>query len=252
MNYEILGQPRVSGGPGVRAPQARKVETILAVLLAKANQAVTTDLLVSEIWADSPPSRPNAAVHVYVSQLRKALRGSAAEPGPIVTSSRGYSLLVLPGELDADRFVQMYEQGRALHQSRGYGPAGDRLRKACGLWRGPVFDGIADTPIVRAYATLLEESRLECLELLMETNLLLGRHRESIGQLFTLTKEHTLRETFYEYLMIALSRCNRRAEALETFAVARRQLTEQLGIEPGRPLRELQMSILNDELCDAV
>ena len=251
MEYEILGQLRVSGGPGVRAPQARKVETLLAVLLAKANQAVTTELLVSELWDGNPPRRATAAVYVYVSDLRKLLRG-AGETGPVVTSSHGYSLRVHPGELDADRFNTLYEQGRVLYQDRRYGAASEKLRQACDLWRGSVFGGFIDTPVVSAYATYFEELRLGCLELFMEAELLQGRSREIIGQLFRLTKQHTLREGFYEYLMTALSRCGRRAEALETFAVARKQLSEQLGIEPGRALRELQMSILTGDMCDAV
>jgi SARP family transcriptional regulator, regulator of embCAB operon len=253
MEYDILGQLRIRGGPGVRAPEARKIETLLAILLARANQPVTTDVLVADIWADRPPARASAAVHVYISQLRKLLRGDGEDgSGPVVTTSRGYSLRVAPGELDADRFTRLADEGRALFRDRGYGPAGEFLRAACDLWRGPVFGGFVDTTIVGAYATLLEESRLECLELLMETELLRGRHREIIGSLSALTKEHPLRETFYEYLMIALSRCNRRAEALEVFGAARRQLGEQLGIEPGRALRELQLTILDGELCDAV
>jgi SARP family transcriptional regulator, regulator of embCAB operon len=252
MEYEILGQLRVSGEPGVCAPRARKIETLLAVLVAKANQVVTTEQLVLEIWDGSPPSRASATVHVYISQLRKMLRGDADGSGPIVTSSRGYSLLVADGELDADRFNRLCQQGRLLYRDRSYGAASEVFRQADALWRGPVFGGLIDTPIVNAYAALLEESRLECLEFLMETELLIGRHREIIGQLSALTKEHGLRETFYEYLMIALSRCNRRAEALEVFSVARKRLTQQLGIEPARSLKELQMSILSGDMCDAV
>jgi SARP family transcriptional regulator, regulator of embCAB operon len=252
MEYEILGQLRVVGGPGVRAPRARKIETLLAILVAKANQIVTTEQLVLEIWDERPPSRASATVHVYISQLRKMLRGAGEGVGPLVTSSRGYSLLVGDGELDADRFNGLCRQGRELYRGRVYGAASEVFRQACGMWRGPVFGGLIDTPVVSAYGALLEETRLECLEFLMETELLMGRHREIVGQLSALTREHALRETFYEYLMIALSRCNRRAEALEVFSVARKRLTQQLGIEPARSLRELQMSILAGDMCDAV
>ncbi|GAA3548041.1 hypothetical protein GCM10022222_34560 [Amycolatopsis ultiminotia] len=261
LNYEILGQLRVSGRPGVSAPRARKVETLLSVLLAKSNQVVTTEHLIGEIWGENPPARASAALYVYVSQLRKLLRGSINGTGgteenavesPVVTSPRGYSLHVGTGELDADRFTRLYEQGRALHHDRSYGQAASVLREATNLWRGEVFGGFTDSPDVQAYAALLEETRLECLELLMETELLIGRHREVVGQLSALAKEHTLRETFYEYLMTALLRSNRRAEALETFASARQNLVRQLGIEPGSSLRKLHHSILVGELSDAV
>jgi DNA-binding SARP family transcriptional activator len=253
MNYEILGQIRVSGRPGVSAPRARKIETLLAALLAKNNQVVTTEHLIGEIWGEHPPARASAALYVYVSQLRKLLRGTGeSDESPVVTSPRGYSLHVGIDELDADRFTRLYQEGRALHWDRSYGQAAKVLRQAAGLWRGEAFGGFTDSPDVQAYATLLEESRLECLELLMETELLIGRHREVVGQLSALAKEHTLRETFYEYLMTALLRSNRRAEALETFASARQNLVQQLGIEPGSSLRKLHHSILVGELSDAV
>jgi DNA-binding SARP family transcriptional activator len=253
MNYEILGQIRVSGRPGVSAPRARKIETLLAALLAKNNQVVTTEHLIGEIWGEHPPARASAALYVYVSQLRKLLRGTGeSDESPVVTSPRGYSLHVGIDELDADRFTRLYQEGRALHWDRSYGQAAKVLRQAADLWRGEAFGGFTDSPDVQAYATLLEESRLECLELLMETELLIGRHREVVGQLSALAKEHTLRETFYEYLMTALLRSNRRAEALETFASARQNLVQQLGIEPGSSLRKLHHSILVGELSDAV
>lgn len=254
LNYEILGQIRVSGRPGVCAPRARKIETLLSVLLAKNNQVVTAEHLIGEIWGEHPPARASAALYVYVSQLRKLLRGNSkdAEESPVVTSPRGYSLHVGIDELDSDRFTRLYEQGRTLHWDRSYGQAAKVLREATNLWRGPAFGGFTDSSDVQAYATLLEESRLGCLELLMETELLIGRHREVVGQLSALAKEHTLRETFTEYLMTALARSNRRAEALETFASARQNLVQQLGIEPGSSLRKLHHSILVGEMSDAV
>jgi DNA-binding SARP family transcriptional activator len=254
LNFEILGQIRVSGGPGVGAPRARKTETLLAILLAKNNQVVTTEHLIDQLWGDYPPARASAALYVYISQLRKLLRGDGAnaKQSPVVTSPRGYSLHVGPDELDADRFTRLYRQGRVLHRHRSYGQAATVLRQAIELWRGPAFGSFTDSPDVQAYAALLEESRLECLELLMEAELLIGRHREVVGQLSALAKEHTLRETFYEYLMTALLRSNRRAEALETFASARQHLVQQLGIEPGSSLRKLHQSILVGEMSDAV
>jgi SARP family transcriptional regulator, regulator of embCAB operon len=244
MSYEILGQLRISGCPGVRTPRARKVETLLAVLLVKANQSVSNEQLVAEIWGENPPKQATAAVHVYVSQLRALLRGCCAEAGSIVTSARGYSLLVEAGQLDADRFLRLHELGCALYRDRCYAAAAGKLGQALELWRGPVFGGFVDTPAVDAYVAHLEEQRLACVESLMAVELLRGRHRDIVGRLYDLTKEHPLRESFYEYLMTALSRANRRAEALEVFMTARRELGDQLGIEPGRTLCELQLSVL--------
>ncbi|MBP2327139.1 DNA-binding SARP family transcriptional activator [Kibdelosporangium banguiense] len=247
MNYEILGQIQVSGAPGVCAPRARKVETLLAILLTKANQVVTTEQLVVEIWGDKPPTRASDTLYVHVSQLRKLLRGSTKCESQLITSPRGYSLIVAPDELDADRFSRLYQQGRDLHRDRSYGQAAEVLRQAIALWRGPAFGGLIDTPLIQTHAMLLEDSRLECMELLMETELLIGRHREIVGTLTALTKQHLLRETFCEYLMTALLRCNRRAEAVEVFAAARRRMIQQLGIEPGRSMQDLHQRILLGE-----
>lgn len=252
MNYEILGEIRVIGGAGIFVPRAGKVEALLAILLVRANQVVTTDQLVAEIWGETPPNRANAALYVYVSQLRKLLRESETEDSPIITRPRGYVLRVDAKEFDAEKFDQLYQQGRNLHRARCIDAAADTLKDALRLWRGPAFGGLIEIPIVNAYSTLLEESRLECLELLMETELLIGRHREIIRQLSALTNEHTLRETLYRYLMVALHRCGRRAEALEVFVIARKRLNEQLGVEPCRSLRELHQNILADKVCVAV
>jgi len=253
LSYDILGPLRVSGRPGVCTPRARKIETLLSVLLAKNNQAVSAGYLIGEIWGDQAPARASAALYVYVSQLRKLLRGTEeTAESPLSTSQRGYLLRVSGDELDADRFARLHDQGRALHADGSYDRAAHVLRVAVDLWRGPAFGGYLDSPDVRAYSSVLEERRLECLELLMETELAIGRHREVVGQLAALAKEHTLRETFTEYLMTALARSNRRAEALETFASARRNLVQQLGIEPGTSLRNLHRNILADELSGVV
>ncbi|WP_367127390.1 BTAD domain-containing putative transcriptional regulator [Saccharothrix sp. HUAS TT1] len=246
MRYEILGELRVVCAEGVIAPRARKIEALLAILLARANQVVSTDQLVVELWGESPPARANAALYVYVSQLRKLLHGDGDENSPIVTRTRGYSLRVEPGRLDVEQFQALYAEGRRLYRAKQYAPAVEVLDAAVRLWRGPVFGGQVDSPVVGAYSTLLEEGRLECLELQMEAELSIGRHREVIGRLSALTTEYALRETFYQYLMVALHRSGRRAEALETYRTAHRRLNEEVGIGPCRPLQELHQKILTD------
>ncbi|NRQ35168.1 AfsR/SARP family transcriptional regulator [Nonomuraea sp. NN258] len=252
MKYEILGEIRVTGAGGRCALRAKKVEDLLVILLAKAGQLLTTDQLVNAIWGDAPPKRANAALYVYISQLRKLLHDPASGDNPIETRPRGYTLRVEPGELDAERFVSLFKHAQELHRTRSYGPAAAAMNSALKLWRGPAFGGVVDSPIVYSYATMLEESRLDCLELLMETELLFGRHREIIGRLSALTNEHALRETFYQYLMTALHRSDRRAEALEIYRLARRRLRDEIGIEPCRSLQELHQRILNDETTVAV
>ncbi|MFY1684237.1 AfsR/SARP family transcriptional regulator [Micromonospora sp.] len=245
MKYEILGEIRVHGVSGVVTPRTRKTETLLAVLLAKTNQMVTSDQLLNEIWGEDPPSRANDALYVYISQLRKVLRGSGHHAA-IVTRPRGYTILTDAGDLDADEFRRLAHLGQQLRRAGQFFPAAQTLRRALLLWGGPAFSGLIDSPVVYAYATLLNELRIECMEQLMEIELTLGGHREIVGQLSALITEQPLREKLYQYLMLALHRSDRRAEALAVFHTARQRLDMEIGIEPCQALRDLHQHILQD------
>lgn len=246
MKFEILGEIRVRGVDGVLAPRTRKTETLLAVLLARPNQMVTADQLLSELWGEAAPSRANDALYVYISQLRKTLRTSG-NGAAILTRPRGYTILIDDGDVDADEFRRLAHRGQQLHRLGQLLPAAAALRDALRLWRGPALSGLSDSPIVYAYATLLDELRIECLELLMEIELKLGGHREIVGQLTALITEQPLREKFYQYLMVALHRSDRRAEALAVFHTARHRLSAEIGIEPCQALRDLHRNILRDD-----
>jgi DNA-binding SARP family transcriptional activator len=216
----------------------------MAVLLARANQTVTVSQLISETWGDDPPRRAVDALYVYVSQLRKLLHRSDCA-APIVTRSRGYMLEVEPGELDADDFTVLVEQGKRFLYSGCYESATRALRSAIGLWRGSAF-GQSESAVISAYATLLDEARLECTELLMESELQCGRHGRIIGELRALITQHPLREKLPQQLMLALYRSDRRADALEVYRVARQRLNNEVGIDPCRALQDLHQSILHD------
>src|SRR4051794_14412309 len=101
MRYEILGPLRVVDDAGVSFISARKMETLLAVLLARCGTGVTTGQLITEIWGEQAPRRANAALHVYISQLRKFLHRPGRAGSPIVTRPHGYLLRQGGDELDA-------------------------------------------------------------------------------------------------------------------------------------------------------
>src|SRR6185503_18952705 len=113
-----------------------------------------------------------------------------------------------------------------------------------GLWRGPALGDLRAGPIVEGFVTWLAEARLECLEMLADSHLELGRHRELVGRLYSLTAEHPLREAFYRQLMLALYRSERQADALKVYQMARKTLNEELGLEPCRSVQDLQRAIL--------
>ncbi len=247
VRYEILGPLRVLDGDRQVHVSAPKLTVLLAVLLARARQVVAADLLVAEIWPEDPPRRATAALHVYVSQLRKLLTCPRRPQCPIITRSPGYLLAVEPEAVDLHQFEQRVAAGRRHARSGRHPQAVEQFTAALALWRSPALSDLRDGPIVDAFATRLEESRLECLEMMMESGLSAGRHRELVGQLFELTLEHPMREAFYRQLMIALYRSERQADALRVYQRARGLLAEELGVEPGRPLRQIQRAILRDD-----
>ncbi|MFI6024484.1 AfsR/SARP family transcriptional regulator [Amycolatopsis magusensis] len=249
MRYEILGRLRVVDDEGSTSLTARKMETLLAVLLGRADQVVTTDQLIAEIWGDRPPQRVNAALHVYISQLRKFLDRPGRSASPIVTRQQGYLLHLGEDTLDVNDFQRLVNRGREAAQRGRHEEAVAHFEGALSLWRGRALNDVQDGPILYWYVTWLEEARLECVEMLNDAYLVLSRHREVVGRLYVLTGEHPLRESFYRQLMLALFRSERQADALKVYQHARERLNAELGLEPCRPLRELQGAILRgDEL----
>ncbi|MEV0135906.1 AfsR/SARP family transcriptional regulator [Dactylosporangium sp. NPDC050688] len=247
MRYEILGPLCIIDRGRRTSVGSRKVQTLLSTLLARADQLVTREQLITEIWGEHPPRRAMAGLHVYVSQLRKALADNdpgGPAGGPVVTRASGYVLDVGDGEIDAQQFTRLAEEGR--QQLREHRPEAARgtLRAALDLWRGPILDNLSPGPILDGYLTSLVETRLECQELLIEAMLQLGRHRELIAPLQGLTAGHPLREAFYRQLMLALYRSERAGDALQVFQVARRVLRDELGLEPCWALQDLQRAIL--------
>ncbi|WP_368862479.1 BTAD domain-containing putative transcriptional regulator [Frankia sp. Mgl5] len=247
MRYEILGPLRVMNGDQRVNLSAPKVTVLLAALLARPRQVVASDLLITEIWKDDPPRRATATLQVYVSQLRKLLTCPLSRECPIITRSPGYLLLVEPEAVDLHLFERRMADGRQHARAGHHRQAADLFASALTVWRGNALGDLREGPIVDAFVTRLEESRLECIEMMMEAGLRSGCHRELVGQLFELTLEHPMRESFYRQLMIALYRSERQADALRVYQRARQILADELGIEPGRPLREIQRGILADD-----
>lgn len=244
MRYEILGPLRVREGQQLSFISAKKIETILAVLLARADQAVTIDELMREIWGERMPRRATAGIHVYISQIRKFLSRPNREGTPLLRQPSGYLLHLGEDEIDYHDFTRLVERGRAHLRERDHAAAAGCFDEALALWRGPALVDLHEGPILCGFATLLTEERIECTEMLIKAQLRLGRHREQVGRLYSLITEFPLREGFYRQLMLALYRSHRRADALHVYQVLRKALNEQLGLEPCRELRDLQRAIL--------
>jgi len=243
MRYEILGPLRLVDGGVTSAPSARKMAIVLGALLVRAEQIVSAEQLMAEIWHDDPPRSASASLYVHISQLRKFLH-RPGRPDPIATRRPGYVLHIGDDEFDVHDFQRLAKLGREHVRGGRHEEATDCFDEALRLWRGPALGDLRDGPIGSSFTTWLEETRLECLELRIESGLALGRHRELVGHLYSLTSENPLRETFHHQLMLALYRSERQADALAAYRSARAVLNEQLGLEPGRALRQLQQAIL--------
>jgi len=239
MRYRILGPPELllDGRPvGVGGPQQR---ALLAVLLLEANRVVSADRLVDQLWGERPPPTARSLLQGCVAQLRRALR--AGDRQPLVTRPPGYLLEVRPGELDLDRFEDLVARAGTATPDE----ASDLLHEALALWRGPFLDGIA-VEACQAEAARMHERRLVALEQRVDADLLLGRHASLVGELRTQVREHPLRERLWAQYMLALHGADRRADALAAYREVRAALVDQLGVEPGATLQQVERAVLTD------
>jgi YVTN family beta-propeller protein len=230
MEFRVLGPLEVVDDGRTLKLGSGKQLALVAALLLHANEAVPVDRLVDELWGESPPPTAAKIVRNYVSLLRRELGDR------LVTQPTGYLLRVDDGELDRERLERAIDSG-------DLGP----LEQALSLWRGPPLSQVAYEPFAQAEIARLEELRLTALEARFEALLALGRHVGAVAELEALAKQHPLRERLTELLMLALYRSGRQADALDAYRRTRRALDEQLGIEPGPDLRELERRILNQD-----
>jgi DNA-binding SARP family transcriptional activator/DNA-binding beta-propeller fold protein YncE len=214
-----------------------------------ANEVVSTDRLIDELWGDSPPESAANMLQGYVSHLRKTL-----EPGRprgqhqlLVSRTPGYVLEISPEQLDAGRFEQLVREGKRSLAEENAELAAEQLRTALGLWRGPALADLAFEPFARAEIERLEELHLQALEDRIDADLVLGHHDDVVSELRELVDRYPLRERLRGQLMAALYRCGRQADALEVYRDGRTALTDELGIEPGPALRELEQAILQQD-----
>jgi DNA-binding SARP family transcriptional activator/sugar lactone lactonase YvrE len=237
MEYRILGPLEVSDDGRAVAIGGPKPRALLAFLLLHANEVVSRERLIDELWDASPPETATAALQVHVSQLRKALGHNA-----IATRSPGYVIHVEEGKLDLDRFERLIEAAWTEDSAA----AAETLRDALALWRGPPIADVDDA-VARPERGRLEEQRLSAVEQRIEADLTLGRHAALVPELDGLVREHPLRERLRGQLMLALYRCGRQADALEAYRSGQRLLDEELGLQPNDELQRLERAILNHD-----
>jgi DNA-binding SARP family transcriptional activator/uncharacterized protein HemY len=246
MEFRILGPVEVWDGAQRLVLGGAKPRALLAVLLVHANQVVSTDRLIDQLWGEAPPSTARNLVQVYVSRLRQSLhrRRDGSAPDPVLaTRPPGYLLRVEPGELDLDCFEGLTADARRATANGDLEGAAERWRAALALWRGPALAGAA-SELRRTAVPRLEEARLVALEERLEVDLGLGRHAHLVGELEALVAAHPHRERLARQLMLALYRSGRQGEALTVYRNTRQVLVEDLGLEPSPALQQMEQAIL--------
>jgi YVTN family beta-propeller protein len=246
LEFRILGPLEVwRGAASVRVGGPRQ-RALLALLLCNANRVVSRQQLVDELMSDQPADAAERMLHVQISRLRKAIDGDGDEPR-LLARPPGYLLRVGEGELDLREFEQRLADGRRAREQGDTREAAAKLRDAESLWRGRPLADLEFEPFARLEVGRLEELQLLAVEERIEAELELGRHAALVPELEALVAEHPLRERLRGLLMVALYRAGRQAEALEAYRAGRRELLDELGLEPAPELQELERAILTHD-----
>jgi YVTN family beta-propeller protein len=247
LEFRILGPLEVVAQGRALALGGAKQRALLAVLLLHRREVISTDRLIDELWGARPPATALKTVQVYVSHLRKALGVEL-----LLTRGGGYVLAAEPEQVDLDRFEELAAEGRRALEAGEHRRASKALREALALWRGPPLADFAYETFAGTEIRRLEEARLAVLGERIEADLALGDHARLVGELEALCKDHPLQEQFQRQLMLALYRSGRQADALDRYRQTRQAMIEELGLEPGRELQELERGILErDPALDA-
>jgi predicted ATPase/DNA-binding SARP family transcriptional activator len=249
VEFRILGPLEVCDGGARLALNGSRQRRLLALLLLRRNCFVSVEELMETLWGEALPSSGSAALHNLVSRLRRSLQPDHQNGAPhaIVSERAGYMLKVAEWQVDVARFEALVRQAQELLAENRPERAAEAVRVALELWRGRPLGDLAYEPFAHSTVSALEDLRVGAIELSIEAELMLGRHREVVAQLQELVAEHPLRERFRRQLMLALYRSSRQADALEVYRDGRDVLREELGLDPTADLRSLEQAILRHD-----
>lgn len=247
VHFGVLGALEVRTDRGVRLPGGAKLRKVLALLLLRANQVVEVETLAEELWDGNPARNGTGTIRTHVYHLRQALArelGAELVGELLATEPTGYLLRALPGQLDSTKFLSSIRAGQELLERGEIEESARRLREGLSLWRGRALANVAPGVVLSRHIAYLDEMRHHALELRIEADMTLGRHRELVAELRSLIATNPLHEWYHAQLITALYRCGRRGEALLAFRQLRHVLNEELGLEPTEEAQRLQYEIL--------
>ena len=242
--FGILGPLQVSDA-GHRpvplgGPRARE---LLALLLLNPNRPLSSEYLVTALWGESPSDGAATTLRTHIGAVRRVL-ASAGAGDTLGTRAGGYLLALTPTDLDAEVFAGLVDRGQEALGIGDPAHAAALLGEALALWRGDVLSDIGPPDFADAVVARLGELRLAAEETAVAAALALGQHREVVGRLQELVAAHPFHERLCGQLMLALYRSGRQVDALSAYAETKQRLGEELGLDPGPDLQELQTAVL--------
>jgi DNA-binding SARP family transcriptional activator len=250
--FLVLGPLELTGRGGHTALTAPKLQQLIALLITAKGRTLPVSALSAELWPAGPPPTADTTIRTYVHELRKVF---ADTPSRLSTSRAGYRLIARPQDVDAFVFDALVQRARPMvHDTSraGLRAAGDLLTEALRLWRGAAFASVPTGPALDTHIFALHAQWLRALQLRVHIDLLLGRHRDLIGELKRMVTTFPLDDRFNAQLMVALHRCGRRGEALEVYGDHQRTLRAELGADPSPLLRRMRNGIVSAENVDAL
>lgn len=248
MDFAVLGPVRVVGRDGPVELRGAKERTLLGHLVAHVGHTVPVADLVDSLWGEEPPRTAAKSLQTYVLRVRQALDPAGSAAGSvIVTDPGGYRLAVPAESVDAHRFARLAALGHAALEEGRHSSCLTTLREALDLWRGPAYQGLEHTPYGAAERRRLEELRTVALEDRWRAELEVGHESAAVPELERLVEQHPYRERVWALLVLALYRTGRQGDALAAVERCRTVLDEELGVEPGAELQELQVRVLQQD-----
>jgi DNA-binding SARP family transcriptional activator len=239
-------------------PSAGKQRQLLALLALNADRAVSVSTIMTELWGPEQSKAAGTTLHTYIGKLRRELefapRGRSGHDVKriLVTEPVGYSLRVSTSDIDIGRYEQLAQAGRLAADHGDHEAASRNLGAALSLWRGPALSDIAAGQHLMVEIVRLEESRLSDLDLRIESDLRLGRHRKLLGELAGLCAQFPMSENFGMKYMLALYRSGQQWRALEVYQRLRSTMSEELGVDPSATMQRLHLAMLRgDPAMDA-
>ncbi len=252
LEFGLLGPLEMSVDDVLVPSGTPKQRAVLAMLVINRNTPVGVEKLITALWEGWPPAGARASIHSYVSNLRKLLGGVGIDPRPVLAAAPpGYRLNIPDNTCDLGRFIAEKTAGVHAAAAGRFEQASRHLSTALAQWRGPVLDDLRDFQFVDSYATSLIEDKILVHTAKAEAEIACGRAAAVVAELEALTAEHPYREPLWAQLITAYYLTDRQSDALAAYRRVKTTLADDLGIDPGQTLRDLNERILRQEPLDA-